>query len=121
MVQRKPGQLLPLEFRILDAGMSLQADDGSFYGFLLAKTLSHADDSSLLSHGTLYKALGRLTKSGLLDATWEDPELAEEAGRPRRRLYTVTGEGELARSREHHRLEQLMKANPAAAFGPVTA
>ena len=48
------------------------------------------------AHGTLYKALGRLEKAGLLESDWEDAGAAEADGRPRRRLYTVTGAGQLA-------------------------
>ena len=33
---------------------------------------------------------GRLEGGGLLESRWEDPELAVEEGRPRRRLYRVT-------------------------------
>ncbi|MDQ3894944.1 MAG: PadR family transcriptional regulator [Actinomycetota bacterium] len=47
---------------------------------------------SLTAHGTLYKALGRLEESGLLTSRWEDAAAAAE-GRPRRRLYELTGEG----------------------------
>ena len=47
----------------------------------------------LTAHGTLYKALGRLAEAGLLEARWEDAETAEAEGRPRRRLYRVTGAG----------------------------
>jgi DNA-binding PadR family transcriptional regulator len=46
---------------------------------------------SLTSHGTLYKALGRLEELGLLTSRWEDAAAVE--GRPRRRLYALTGEG----------------------------
>jgi DNA-binding PadR family transcriptional regulator len=46
---------------------------------------------SLTSHGTLYKALGRLEGFGLLASHWEDAAAVE--GRPRRRLYELTGEG----------------------------
>jgi DNA-binding PadR family transcriptional regulator len=46
---------------------------------------------SLTAHGTLYKALGRLEELGLLASRWED--VPAIAGRPRRRLYELTGEG----------------------------
>jgi hypothetical protein len=36
---------------------------------------------------------------GLLASEWEDPDLAVAEGRPRRRLYEVTGEGERAYAR----------------------
>ena len=97
MARRQPGQLLPLELRILEAGLDLQATDDGFHGFLLAAQLSATDDSvGLTAHGTLYKALGRMTEAGVLDAAWEDPDLAEEAGRPRRKLYRVTPDGAVA-------------------------
>src|SRR4051794_30063434 len=44
--------------------------------------------------GTLYPALRRLENLGWLTSRWE--EIGPDAGRPRRRLYRLTGEGELA-------------------------
>jgi PadR family transcriptional regulator, regulatory protein PadR len=102
MPRRRPGTLLPLELRILATGLTLQAapdraDAGGFHGFLLASALQETDDAaSLTAHGTLYQALGRMTERGLLTAAWEDPAIAAEAGRPRRRLYRVTAEGATA-------------------------
>jgi len=65
---------------------------GSFHGFGLAQAMREQSGSrSLTGHGTLYKALGRLEEFGLLASRWEDPAAAE--GRPRRRLYELTGEG----------------------------
>ncbi len=43
--------------------------------------------------GTVYPTLGRLRKSGLIKAQWEDQRVAEREGRPRRRYYDLTGEG----------------------------
>ncbi len=43
--------------------------------------------------GTVYPTLGRLRKSGLVKARWEDQRVAERKGRPRRRYYDLTGEG----------------------------
>ena len=51
-----------------------------------------AGSRPLTSHGTLYKALARLEEFGLLTSAWEDAATAAE-GRPRRRLYELTGEG----------------------------
>ncbi|MGK9149291.1 PadR family transcriptional regulator [Plantibacter flavus] len=103
MARRRPGTLFPLELDILDVGTVLQSTEGSFYGFALAKQLADAD-GALTAHGTLYKALSRMTAAGLVEATWEDPAVAEGEGRPRRRLYRITGEGASARDREHARL-----------------
>ncbi len=95
MPRRKQGTLLPLELEILDAGLDLQRRSGHFHGFLLAKKMQDAHPgTALTAHGTLYKALGRLARLGLLEASWEDPAAAEGEARPRRRLYTVTGAGE---------------------------
>jgi len=88
MPRRKHGTILPLEEAILDHGVVNEP----FYGFALARALSDGA-SALTAHGTLYKALTRMAAAGLLEATWEDADLAEAEGRPRRRLYRVTGDG----------------------------
>lgn len=102
MVRRKPGTLLPLEVLILEAGVDLlRGHDAEFHGFAIAKViLERTDARRLTAHGTLYKALGRMETAGLLDSRWEDPDLAVEQNRPRRRLYRVTPLGETALRRE---------------------
>ncbi len=92
-MRRKPGTLLPLETEILEVAQSLfRAGHATFHGFGLAQTMrDHNGSRSLTSHGTLYKALGRLEELGLLTSRWEDAAAVE--GRPRRRLYALTGEG----------------------------
>jgi DNA-binding PadR family transcriptional regulator len=90
--RRKAGSLLPLETQILEVAISLLADgESAFYGFALAQVMRKGNDSrSLVSHGTLYKALGRLEEFGFLASRWED---APTGGRPRRRLYELTAAG----------------------------
>ena len=97
-MRRKPGTLLPIEVDILDAGLELRRAGGArFHGFQLAKQIAdHAGPRPLTAHGTLYKALQRLEEAGLLESQWEDPNIAAAEGRPRRRLYEVTGAGERA-------------------------
>jgi PadR family transcriptional regulator, regulatory protein PadR len=97
-MRRKPGTLLPLEVDILHAGLQLRrAGTPRFHGFQLAKQLAdHPRPRALTAHGTLYKALQRLEDAGLLASQWEDPDAAAAQGRPRRRLYQVTGAGERA-------------------------
>jgi DNA-binding PadR family transcriptional regulator len=96
-MRRRPGTLLPLEAAIIDAALRLrQAGEERFHGFGIAKVM--ADDGgagTLTAHGTLYKALGRLEAAGLLESDWEAPDDAV-TGRPRRRLYTLTGAAQLA-------------------------
>src|SRR3989337_3403884 len=68
-----------------------------FYGFLVAKEIKEQREARLLTaHGTLYKALDRLQRLGMLESEWEDPIVAAQANRPRRRLYWVTAAGEAA-------------------------
>ena len=57
----------------------------SWYGLELAK---HAEIGS----ATIYAALARLEQAGLLEASWENVDPAG-VGRPRRRLYRLSGEG----------------------------
>jgi PadR family transcriptional regulator PadR len=100
-MRRKPGAILPIEESVLTVAAALHSSgDGEFHGFEMAKRLQDVDDArSLTAHGTLYKALSRMEKAGLLESRWEDPQKAADDGRPRRRLYRITGAGEVALSR----------------------
>jgi len=59
--------------------------------------LSGADISRAtgIGSGTLYPLLDRFESSGWLTSKWEEVE-PQKVGRPRRRLYKLTGEGERA-------------------------
>jgi DNA-binding PadR family transcriptional regulator len=93
MPRRKPGTLLALETEILEIALSMRrSGHASFHGFGLAHAMrEHSGSRALTGHGTLYKALGRLEEFGLLTSHWEEATAAE--GRPRRRLYELTGQG----------------------------
>jgi PadR family transcriptional regulator PadR len=97
-MRRKAGSLVPLELSILETGIELVVRGAPyFHGFLIAREIKDREDARLLTaHGTLYKALDRMAKAGLLESQWEDPVAAAGAGRPRRRLYRVTAAGEAA-------------------------
>ena len=97
-MRRKPGHLLPIELALLEAAIRLRMEGvAHFYGFLIAREIKERQDARLLTaHGTLYKALDRLQRSGLLESECEDPLVAAQANRPRRRLYWVTAAGEAA-------------------------
>jgi len=58
------------------------------------KRLSGADiaRATRMLSGTLYPILLRLEKAGWLESEWEDLD-PSEAGRPRKRLYRLTGTG----------------------------
>jgi PadR family transcriptional regulator PadR len=92
MMYRKQGTLLPLERQVLEIAVTRQ--DSGVYGFSLAQELAgERGETRLVSHGTLYKALDRMRRAGLLVAEWEPAEAAAEENRPRRRVYRVTVEG----------------------------
>ena len=119
-MRRKPGILLPIELSILVAGIEpLTGGAKEFHGFLIAKEIKEHQGAKLLTaHGTRYKALDRMESAGLLVSRWEDPMLAAEEGRPRRRLYqiTVAGQVALAKSRGAPPQEgQELEGRPATA------
>lgn len=84
---------MPLEIEILVSASILKGSgSSSFHGFGIAQTLrEHGSSRALTAHGTLYKALARLEALGLLTSHWEEKPQID--GRPRRRLYELTGEG----------------------------
>jgi len=100
IMKRKPGTLLPLEMTILETALDLRGcGEEEFHGFALAKEIAaHSEARTLTAHGTLYKALARMETAGLLVSRWEDPSVAADERRPRRRLYHVTGLGSQALS-----------------------
>jgi len=112
-MRRRPGTLLPLEAAIIDAALRLrQAGEAHFHGFGIAKVMADGEDAgTLTAHGTLYKALARLETAGLVQSDWEDAEEATAEGRPRRRLYSVTGTAQLALAQHRH------ESRPAAPLG----
>jgi PadR family transcriptional regulator len=97
-VRRKPGALVPLELAICEAAAALRADGrDEFHGYQIAKTIGDGANARLLTaYGTLYRALGRLEKMGLLHSRWEDPAIPARENRPGRRLYTLTAPGDAA-------------------------
>jgi PadR family transcriptional regulator, regulatory protein PadR len=63
----------------------LDAPYDTWYGLELGRV-------SKLKSGTLYPILARLERAGWLSSSWEEIDPATE-GRPRRRLYRLTGAG----------------------------
>ena len=117
MPRRRPGTLVALEAEILEAGLALlRSGHATFHGFGLAQTMrEHGGSRALTGHGTLYKALGRLEEFGMLASRWEDADAPE--GRPRRRLYELTGEG--VRAAEAARAGDATRRAPRAAPRPA--
>ena len=77
-------------------------------------------DATGLPSGTVYPALGRLERDGLVKSAWEDAAVAQAEKRPPRRNYKVTAQGarvletELARFRG---LGPVRAANPSRSRG----
>jgi DNA-binding PadR family transcriptional regulator len=111
-MKRKPGALLSIEVSILAAAIELlRSGEGEFYGYAVAKEIREQEAARrLTAHGTLYRALGRLEKLGLLASRWEDADIATLNERPRRRLYQITAAGEAA----YRELPQADRASAAA-------
>lgn len=65
----------------------LQAIAGGYqYGFDII-------DQTQLPSGTVYPALGRLERDGLVKSAWENEQEAHAEGRPARRYYKLTAPG----------------------------
>ena len=106
-MRRKVGALVPLEVSILEAAAELRiAGQAEVHGYQLAGVVRDLRDGRrLTAYGTLYKALSRLERDGYLESRWEDPNDAAVDGRPRRRFYRLTleGEGAISDARERRR------------------
>jgi len=61
-------------------------DNGYAYGFDIM-------DATGLPSGTVYPALRRLERDGLLDSRWEDTDEAHAEQRPARRYYELATDG----------------------------
>src|SRR3954452_4502011 len=92
-MRRKPGALLPIEDAILRAAIRLwRTGTAEFHGYEIARHVAeHADRRSLTAYGTVYRALSRLGRLGLVERHWADPRIAAKQNRRGRRLYVLTG------------------------------
>jgi DNA-binding PadR family transcriptional regulator len=72
--------------------------DGYQYGFDVI-------DQTGLPSGTVYPALSRLERDGLVRSAWENEQAAHAEGRPARRYYKLTAPGvkALAEAASHYR------------------
>ena len=84
-------------------GLLLSDPEAEWYGLQIASEAG-------LKSGSVYVVLARLEQAGWLASHWEEIDPAEE-GRPRRRLYTLTGEGRRA---ANEAFEQQLAALTAA-------
>jgi DNA-binding PadR family transcriptional regulator len=81
-------------------------DCGYFYGFDIM-------DVTGLPSGTVYPALRRLERDGLITAKWEDEATAVAEQRPARRYYRMTRAGKQSMVRLVEKYPLLEKLTPA--------
>jgi len=74
--------------------------DGVEYGFDII-------DRTGLASGTVYPALASLEQRGHVKSRWEDDALARAEGRPRRRYYRITAQGQEALAAAIERLGRM--------------
>lgn len=70
-------------------------------------------DVTGLPSGTVYPALSRLERDGLLKFAWEEARIAQEEKRPARKYYEVTPTGHDALDESMRRFEALQHIEPA--------
>ncbi|MFE0286019.1 PadR family transcriptional regulator [[Kitasatospora] papulosa] len=90
-----------------------QGGDGECRRTVLSHGLYGLELSKItgLPNGTLFPLLERLRQAGWVERYWEQDEIAESEGRPRRRFYKITSKGsELA----PHALAAAMSATAPA-------
>lgn len=94
-MRRKPGNLIPIEWSIIQAAFKLRKEGiEEFHGVQIAMKIKDEKEARLLTgYGTLYRALNRLQQRGILQSRWEEL-LPTDGNRPRHRYYRLTGEVE---------------------------
>ncbi len=92
--------------------MVLQAiANGRRYGFDLMEA---TDQTS----GAVYQALAALERAGYVRSRWEQPHIAEQDKRPRRRYYAITRAGTRALDEAAARYRAFQRAMPARTKKP---
>jgi len=90
------------------AAMILQAiGAGFFYGFSIMETTG-------LPSGTVYPALRRLERDGLIRSQWEKQSAADAALRPPRKYYKLTTSGAATLEAAQERYPLLARLIPQA-------
>ena len=87
------------------------------YGLQIIEIIKEASEGRYkISFGTLYPALHRLDKIGLVDSRWGE-EKPEERGGARRKYYKINGLGERALAAANRFRNNLIKVEAEPAFG----
>jgi transcriptional regulator len=98
----------------LDLLLLAAVQDHPAHGYAIAETLRARSSGTFdLPEGTLYPALHRLERAGLLTSRW-----SEVSGR-RRRVYQLTAKGQRALARQQHEWHDFSRAVRAVVGGPA--
>jgi transcriptional regulator len=98
----------------LDLLLLAAVQAGPAHGYAIAETLRARSNGAFdLPEGTLYPALHRLERSGLLSSRW-----SEVNGR-RRRVYQLTRKGRHALAEQHDEWRDFSRAVRAVVEGPA--
>ena len=90
------------------AAMILQAiHEGLVYGFSIMEMTG-------LPSGTVYPALRRLEREGLIGSQWEPQAIADAAQRPPRKCYKLTRDGRVTLEASQKRYPLLSRLVPTA-------
>lgn len=93
------------------AAIILQAiHAGHVYGFNVMETTG-------LPSGTVYPALRRLERDGLIGSQWESQRIADADQRPARKYYRITPSGKITLQASRKRYPLLVRLFPVSAGG----
>jgi DNA-binding PadR family transcriptional regulator len=95
------------------AAMILQAvSAGHVYGFSIMERTG-------LPSGTVYPAMRRLERDGLIRSSWEQQAIADAEQRPPRKYYKLTRTGKITLEASCKRYPLLAKLMPSAQENPA--
>mgnify|MGYP001577351993 CR=1 FL=1 len=106
-LKKEPGQHLPLTVPVFHILLSLA--DGEKHGYAIMRDVQETTAGRVsLGPGTLYGAIKRLLKGGLIVETAERPDPALDDAR--RRYYAISGLGREVLAAEAQRLALMVEA-----------
>ncbi len=85
---------------------------GSRHGFQIMEVTG-------LPSGTVYPVLRRLERASAVASEWEDESVAREAGRRRRRVYSLNASGQALAEEARRRLADTQRVLAEGGLGPV--
>ena len=103
---KKPGEKLELLQGTLDMMVLRTLSIGPANGYEIAREIERlSDDVLAIDHGSLYPALQRLEKGGVISGKWETSSTNRRA-----RYYRLTAAGRKRLAVEHSKWEQMAAA-----------